>query len=61
MALTHDFRETVRARIGRDPAFRKAILRDGVESFLTGEFALGKELLRDYIKGIVGSRARCGP
>ena len=54
MALTRDFRETVQARARRDPAFRKRLLSDALESYLSGEAALGKELLRDYINGAVG-------
>ena len=54
MALTRDFRETVQARVKRDAAFRKGLLRDAVESLLAGEVALGKELLRDYINATVG-------
>ena len=54
MALTRDFRETVQADVRRDPAFRRGLLRDGLESLLSGEVALGKELLRDYINATVG-------
>lgn len=54
MALTRDFRETVQARVRRDPAFRKGLLQDAAESLLGGEVALGKELLRDYINATVG-------
>jgi DNA-binding phage protein len=54
MALTRDFRETVQARVRRDPAFRKGLLRDAIEVLLAGEVALGKELLRDYINATVG-------
>ena len=54
MALTRNFRETVQARVRRDPAFRKNLLRDAIESLLAGEVALGKELLRDYINATVG-------
>ena len=54
MALTRDFRETVQARVRRDPAFRKGLLRDAIDSLLAGEVALGKELLRDYINATVG-------
>src|ERR1700682_3404978 len=54
MALTRDFRETVQADMKRDPAFRRGILRDALESLLSGEVALGKELLRDYINATVG-------
>ena len=54
MVLTRDFRETVQARVKRDPAFREGLLRDAIESLLAGEVALGKELLRDYINAAVG-------
>ena len=54
MTLTRDFRETVQARVKRDPAYRKGILREALESLLSGEVALGKELLRDYINATVG-------
>lgn len=54
MALTRDFRETVQARVKRDPAFREGLLREAVESLLSGEVTLGKELLRDYINATVG-------
>ena len=54
MALTRDFRETVQARAKRDPAFRQGLLSEAVESLLSGDVALGKELLRDYINATVG-------
>ncbi len=54
MALTRDFRETVQARVRRDPAFRKGLLSEAIESLLAGEVRLGKELLRDYINATIG-------
>ncbi len=54
MALTRDFRETVQARVKRDASFRKGLLSEAIESLLSGEVALGKELLRDYINATVG-------
>lgn len=54
MALTRDFRETVQARVRRDTAFRRGLLQEAVESLLSAELALGKELLRDYINATVG-------
>ena len=54
MALTRDFRETVQARVKRDPAFRDGLLSEAIESLLSGEVDLGKELLRDYINATVG-------
>jgi len=54
MALTRDFRKTVQARVKRDAAFRKGLLSEAIESLLSGEVTLGKELLRDYINATVG-------
>ncbi len=54
MALTRDFRETVQARVKWDPAFRKGLLSEAIEGLLSGEVALGKELLRDYVNATVG-------
>lgn len=54
MALTRDFGKTVQARVKRDAALRKGLLSEAIESLLSGEVALGKELLRDYIDATVG-------
>ena len=54
MALTRNFRETVLARVERDATFRKGLLREAIESLLSGEVAVGKALLRDYINATVG-------
>ncbi len=54
MPLTRDFKQTIRARVKRDPKFRKELLREGVESMLTGDFATAKTILRDYINATVG-------
>ena len=54
MPLTRDFKETVRARVQGDAAFRRELLREGVESFLTGDVETGKTILRDYINATIG-------
>ena len=54
MALTRDFKETIRARVRRDPSFRRQLLRQGIESFLSGDVETGKIVLRDYINATVG-------
>src|SRR5260370_12209293 len=56
MALTRDFKETIRARVKRDPGFRKALLREGIENFLSGDVETGKIILRDFINATVGFR-----
>jgi DNA-binding phage protein len=54
MALTRDFKETIKRRVQRDPAFRKALLREAAESMLSGDMDTGKAVLRDYINATVG-------
>jgi len=54
VALTRDFKETIQARARRDPAFRRELLREAVESFLAGDVETGKMVLRDYIHATVG-------
>jgi|SRR5580658_3938929 DNA-binding phage protein len=54
MALTRDFKETIRARVSRDPRFREALLREGIDNFLAGDMEAGKIILRDFINATVG-------
>ena len=54
MPLTRDFKETIRARVKRDPGFRKALLREGVENLLSGDVETGKIILRDFINATIG-------
>ena len=57
MPLTHDFKETVRARAQRDPDFRQALLREAVESVINGDLETGKAVLRDYVNATAGFQA----
>lgn len=54
MALTRDFKQTIQTRVKRDPAFRKALLREAIENFLSGDVETGKTVLRDFINATVG-------
>ena len=54
MALTKDFKDTIQARAQRDPAFRKALLQEGVERLLADDVDTGKVVLRDYINATIG-------
>src|SRR5262249_43120859 len=54
MPLTHDFRETIRARAQHEPAFRRALLREAVEAILQGDLDTGKAVLRDYVNATLG-------
>ena len=54
MALTKDFRETIRDRAQREPAFRKALLREAIELMLSGDEKTGRAILRNYINATLG-------
>jgi len=54
MPLTRKFKETIQARVKRDAAFRKELLRESVECFVLGDIETGKAVLRDYINATIG-------
>jgi hypothetical protein len=54
MALTRSFRDLVQKRVAADPAFGAALLREGIDTMLSGDVDTGKAILRDYIKATVG-------
>ncbi len=54
MALTKEFRETVQERARRDAGFRKALLTEAVNSYLEGDEATGRSVLRDVINATTG-------
>jgi DNA-binding phage protein len=54
MGLTRDFRETTYARARRDTAFRKALLTEAVNAYISGEENVGKAVLKDFINATVG-------
>jgi len=60
MALTRDFKETIQARVQRDPGFREELLKEGVECLLAGDVETGKAVLRDYINATIGFHALGG-
>ena len=53
MAITRDFKETIRARVERDLAFREALLKEGVGCLLSGDVKTGKTVLRDCINATI--------
>lgn len=54
MALTRDFKATVKDRADRDPEFRRELLKEALEAVVNGEPELGRILLRDYINATEG-------
>lgn len=54
MALTRDFKETVAARVQRDPRFREALFTEAINAYLGGDLTTGKAILRDLVNATVG-------
>ena len=54
MPLTQDFRQTVQARATRDPAFRRALFQEAVQTLLLGDIDAGRAAIRDYINATLG-------
>lgn len=52
--LTREFRETVKARVAQDQAFREALFSEAVDLLVSGDVATGKAVLRDYINATIG-------
>ncbi|MBR0965939.1 transcriptional regulator [Bradyrhizobium diazoefficiens] len=54
MPLTHSFRDTIRARAERDPAFREALFLEAMQGLLQGDTDYGRTALRTYINATIG-------
>lgn len=54
MALTRRFKDTVKARVAHDPAFRIALLEEALNAFISADLETGKSLLRDYVNATIG-------
>ena len=54
MVLTKNFKDTIKDRVARDPAFREELLKEGIECLLNGDMDTGKAVLRDYINATIG-------
>ncbi len=54
MTVTKSFKELVQRRVASDAAFAENLLREAIDTMLTGDVQTGKAVLRDYIKATVG-------
>jgi hypothetical protein len=52
--VTRRFGDLVEQHVAEDRAFGEALLREGIDTMLTGDVDTGKALLRDYIKATIG-------
>lgn len=54
MALTRNFKQSIKARVSADPAYGTLLLAEAVELLLSGDTETGKAVLRDYINATIG-------
>lgn len=54
MVTTKQYSETVKADLQNDPAFRRALLSEVIESMVSGDTDTGKSVLRTYVNGTIG-------
>jgi hypothetical protein len=58
MPPTKLFKDTVKARIERDPAFAAALFEETLFAFFEGDNAVGEVLLRDHFNFTVGLKGQ---
>jgi DNA-binding phage protein len=54
LGAASSFRNLVHREVAADPAFAEALLREGIDTMLTGDVDTGKVILRDYVKATIG-------
>jgi len=54
MALTRDFKDTVKKRVESDPDFAKVLLNEAIDLMLDGDSKTAKLILRDLVNATVG-------
>lgn len=54
MSITRDYKETINARVQREPEFAKALLDEAVSLFLNGEPETARLILRDLVNATTG-------
>jgi DNA-binding phage protein len=52
--MTRRFGDLVQGHVAANPAFGTALLREGIDTMLSGDVNTGKAILRDYIKATIG-------
>ncbi|MGF1604027.1 MAG: DNA-binding protein [Thermosynechococcaceae cyanobacterium] len=57
MTLTRDFKETVNARVEKDPDFAIALFNEATSLFLNGEPETARLILRNLVNATVGFEA----
>jgi len=54
MALTRDYKQTIRERAEKDPNFAASLMNEAVASFLCGEPETARLILRELVNSTIG-------
>jgi len=54
MALTRDYKQTIRERAERDPNFAASLMNEAVSCFLDGESETARLILRELVNSTIG-------
>jgi len=54
MALTRDYKETIRQRAEADPKFAAALLQEALEAVFEGDPGTGRVILRELVNSTIG-------
>lgn len=54
MALTRDYKQTIRERAEKDPDFATALMNEAVSAFLNGESETARLILRELVNSTIG-------
>ena len=54
MALTRDYKQTIRERAERDPHFAASLMNEAVSCFLDGEAETARLILRELVNSTIG-------
>jgi hypothetical protein len=57
MALTKNYKDTLRNKIKGDLTFRQGLLEEAIECLFSGEVDVGRNILKEFIKATVGFEA----
>lgn len=54
MALTRDYKETIKERAAKDPHFAASLMNEAVTAFLEGEPETARIILRELVNSTIG-------
>ena len=54
MALTRDYKESIRKRSERDPEFAASLMKEALTTFISGEPETARVILRELVNSTIG-------